>query len=105
MSETAQKPDHEIITETDLASALDGTFLEKVKELAWRGKKEKLADVEDKDIHSFNVFLAFSFLGDPEDKESLSFSKMQNYRFHIQPITYADLEKFKEKEGNEENLC
>lgn len=106
--EIQENQDHLIITEADLASALDGTFLDKIREFAWRGKDAKIPDVKPEEISHFHVMVGFNFPADPEDKEPLTFAKFTGYRFHCAPVTYEDIRKAeeasqKENENTEKN--
>lgn len=101
MSENLENKDNLIITENDIAEALNGNFLEKMKEYAWRGKRAKLADLPDEEMHSFNIMVGFTFAADSEDKEPLNFSKLTGYRFQCSPCTYNDIRA--SNENTEEN--
>lgn len=90
--------DEQIITEQDLAEALNGKFLQQVKEFAWRGKEAKLKDVPNEEMHSFQVWVGFTFDADAESKEELSFDKLGSYRFSCSPITKEDYQKAMEEQ-------
>lgn len=91
-----ENQDHLIITEADLASAMGGNFLDKIREFAWRGKEAKIPDVKPEEISHFQVMVAFNFPADADSKEPLTFSRLTGYRFHCAPITYEDIRKSQE---------
>ena len=79
-----------VITPEDLATALNGNFLEKMKEFAWRGKEARLPEVPNSEMHSFQVWVGFSFAADPDSSDPLTFDKIGGYRFQCSPFTKED---------------
>lgn len=99
--ENQEIKDEQIITPADLAIALDGNFLDKIREFAWRGKEAKIPEIKPEELSHFNVMIGFNFLADPEGKDPLTFSKLTGYRFHCAPITHEDIRKSQEDVGDE----
>lgn len=92
--------DKEIITEVDLAEALNGNFLDRMKEFAWRAKDHRMENVPVEDIGMFQVHLSFQFPVDQEDKNHLTFDKLLGYQLSLYPITKEELQKVKEANEN-----
>lgn len=98
MTEKEEKP---VISEAELASALNGNFLEKMKEFAWRGKDAKLGEIPNNEMHSFHLTVSFTFPAIAEDPEALSFEKLSAYRFQCSPYTLEDIRKAQENSSEE----
>lgn len=84
------KQEENIISPEDLASALNGNFLEKMKEFAWRGKEARLPEVPNNEMHSFQIWVGFAFEADPDSDDPLTFDKIGGYRFQCSPFTKED---------------
>lgn len=95
------KEKEKIVTEADLAAAMNGAFLDKIKECAWRGKEAKLPEVPSEEMHSFQVWVGFNFAADVNDKDPLTFEKLGTYRFTCSPITKEDVQKSLEEKEQE----
>lgn len=88
MTETEDK---QVITVEDLADALNGHFLDKLKEFAWLAKEHRNKEDAVEDIEMFQVHLSLQFPADAEDKNPLTFDKMLGYHLSVYPVTKEEI--------------